>query len=54
MHIKTLKKAVLDGFDVPGGVGCKSILNVEILHKSHIAELFGLMNLEIRIILCRP
>jgi len=29
----------LDGFDVPGG--CKSILNVKCLHKSHMAELFG-------------
>ena len=30
----------LEGFGVPGG--CKSILNVKCLHKSHIAELFGL------------
>ena len=30
---------ILEGFDVPGGY--KSILNVKILHKSHISELFG-------------
>ena len=29
----------LEGFGVPGG--CKSILIVKSLHKSHIAELFG-------------
>ena len=33
------KDCVLEDFGVPGG--CKSILNVKCLHKSHIAELFG-------------
>ena len=35
----TSTRLVLEGFDVPGGY--KSILNVKMLHKSHIAELFG-------------
>ena len=33
------KNVFLEGFGVPGG--CKSILNVNCLHKFYIAELFG-------------
>ena len=33
------KNGFLEGFGVPDG--CKSILNVKCLHKSHMAELFG-------------